>query len=224
MRTTGNRVQTWLNLGWVPEGSGRFGSASFDEGAGEWVLSTDPMETCVEHAGLPIDFADPELRLSDMNGDGIQDIVQMRRGRILYWPGKGDGVWGVENVDCDAPGFIPDNHVEMMNAPPELNPELAGVALADVNSDGVTDVVQVRFRDVDVWFNRAGQGFTDRVIARNTPAAPDFAPRTRFADIDGSGTTDLVYGNARNFEFIDFMGGTRPRMLTGVAKRPRGHH
>ena len=27
-----------------------------------------------------------------MNGDGIQDLVKIRRGRVLYWPGRGVGV------------------------------------------------------------------------------------------------------------------------------------
>ena len=74
----------------------------------------------------------------------------------------------------------------------------------------------MRFRNVDVWFNRAGQGWTDRVTISGTPATPSFAPRVRFADIDGSGTTDIVWGNASNWQFIDPAGGRRPRLLVGV--------
>ena len=69
--------------------------------------------------------------------------------------------------------------------------------------------------EVDTWFNRAGEGFTARTIIAS-PMAPDFAPRIRFADIDGSGTTDLVYGNASNWLYLDLMGGQRPRLLRQV--------
>ena len=32
-----------------------------------------------------------------MNGDGIQDIVLLQRGDIVYWPGRGYGSFG---TDC----------------------------------------------------------------------------------------------------------------------------
>lgn len=217
VRTTGNRMQTWLNLGWVPDGDGKFGQASWD--GSEWVLSSDPYETCLPHSGLPLDFADSETRTADMNGDGLVDIVRMRRGRIVWWPSRGVAdngtpIYGEGPIDC-APGFAPSRHVEVESPPEDLNPELAGVFLSDVNGDGAADVVQVRFNQIDVWFNRGGVSFTDRVTV-DSALAPDFAPRIRFTDIDGTATTDLVYGNATRWEYLDFMEGTRPRLLRVV--------
>ena len=111
----------------------------------------------------------------------------------------------------------------MATPPEEINVELAGVYLSDVNHDGASDIVQVRFDAVDVWFNRAGEGFTARIIASGTPHVPAFAPRIRFVDIDGSATSDIVFGNAGRYQWIDPMGGQRPRLLTrvhnGLARR-----
>ncbi|MDH5646215.1 MAG: hypothetical protein OEZ01_09420 [Candidatus Heimdallarchaeota archaeon] len=45
VRTTGTVMQTFLNLGWVPGGDGRFGSAQYT-GSG-WELSTEPLESCL---------------------------------------------------------------------------------------------------------------------------------------------------------------------------------
>ncbi|MCA9609791.1 MAG: hypothetical protein KC619_29535, partial [Myxococcales bacterium] len=219
VRTTGTVMQTWVNLGWLPGGEGRFGSyrylAAGTAGSSTVELSTEPFESCLLQGGTPVDFEDPEVRLGDMNGDGLQDIVQMRRGRVIYWPGRGEGVFGTGSREC-ARGEGANRYVEMADPPAEVNPELDGVYLSDVDMDGTDDMVQVRFREVDVWFNEAGQGWTRRTIARNTPTAPAFAPRVRFTDIDGSATTDIVWANAGRWEFIDPTGGQRPRLLTAV--------
>ncbi|MCA9606753.1 MAG: hypothetical protein KC619_14205, partial [Myxococcales bacterium] len=148
VRTTGTVMQTWLNLGWIPGGDGRFGS--YEWTGTEYELSTQPVESCLLQEGLPVDFEDPEVRIADMNGDGLQDLVKIRRGRVIYWPGRGDGVFGVGSRTC-ARGEGANRYVEMASPPPELNPDLDGVYLTDVDMDGATDVVQVRFRDVDVW-------------------------------------------------------------------------
>ncbi len=44
-----------------------------------------------------------DIPLADMNGDGIQDIVRVRRGDLRYGPGRGNGFWGTGNLDdCPA--------------------------------------------------------------------------------------------------------------------------
>jgi YD repeat-containing protein len=214
VRTTGTVMQTWMNLGWAEGGEGRFGQAAFNSTSGTWSLSTAPIETCLLHDGNPVDFADSEVRLADMNGDGIEDIVRIRRGRLVYWAGRGEALWGDGPTTCPRnQGANRERH--MQNAPPELNPELSGVFMADVNADGLSDVVQVRFNQLDVWFNVNGERFTARQTFAS-PFAPDYSPNIRFADIDGSGTTDLVYGRADEWKYMDLLGGVRPRLLTRV--------
>jgi RHS repeat-associated protein len=219
LKTTGRSMQTWLNLGTVPGGEGQFGQAIWNDATRSWDLSNDPHETCLMHDGNPLDFSDPELRTADMNGDGLVDLVRLRRGRILYWPARGTTatgapVFGLGPEECPA-GFASGREIRMSNPPAELNVELDGVYLSDVNGDGATDVVQVRFRDVDVWFNQGGEGFTERTTI-STPAAPGFSPNVRLADIDGSGTLDIVYTNAGRWQYIDLAGGQRARLLDEV--------
>lgn len=217
VRTTGTVMQTWMNLGWVTGDEGQFGQASWD--GEQWVTSHDPYETCLLHDGLPVDFADPELRTADMNGDGLVDLVKVRRGHVVYWPSRGvadDGapVFGEGPAHCPR-GAGAGRQIVMETAPAEVNVELEGVFLNDVNMDGAADVVQVRFDEVDVWFNRAGEGFTERAII-DAPFAPSYAPRIRFADIDGSATGDLIYATSSAWQYLDFMGGERPRLLRQV--------
>ena len=150
-----------------------------------------------------------------MNGDGLQDIVKIRAGRLVWWPGRGDGIFGEGSRTC-ARGEGAGREVRVASPPREINLELQNVYLSDVNEDGAADVVQVRYDAIDVWFSRAGASFTDRVIVRGTPFAPEFLPRIRFADIDGSGTVDVIYGNAHDWQYVDLMGGVRPRLLATV--------
>ncbi len=213
VRTSGTVMQTWLNLGRYPGGDGLFGTASWT--GAEWELSTEPIESCLLQEGLPVDFEDAEVRLADMNGDGIQDIVKIRLGRVVYWPGRGAGLWGTGAPTCDR-GEGDGREIEMLDPPQEFNAELDGVFLSDVNHDGAADVVQVRFDALDVWFNKSGRAFTARTTAEGTPYAPAFAPAVRFADIDGSGTTDVVYAHGDDWQWVDLMGGQRPRLLEYV--------
>src|SRR5205085_347564 len=39
-------------------------------------------------------FSDPRVKLADMTGDGLQDIVFVSTGRVDYWPYMGHGRWG----------------------------------------------------------------------------------------------------------------------------------
>lgn len=212
VRTTGTEMQTWLNLGWLPGGEGRFGQASrVSDG---WSFSTEPIRTCLLNDGLPLDFADPTIRIGELNGDGVPDIVRIQRGRISYWPGRGGAAWGDGPIACSV-GQGAGRHTTVMSPPAELGFELTGVELVDVDHDGLDDVLQVRTSQVDVWFNRAGASFTERITI-GTPFAPDFTSRYRLADIDGSGTMDVVYGVANDWRFVDLLGGVRPRLLTTI--------
>jgi RHS repeat-associated protein len=215
VRTTGTSIQIWQNLGWEAGGDGRYGSATWDPAAGRYQLSTAPIETCLPSVGTPLDFADPGVRLGDMNGDGLTDIVRLRAGSVIYWPGRGAGGFGVGAAACPA-GVVPGRHVTVAGAPAQLGPDLAGVHLADVNADGVDDIVQVRTQAVDLWFGRAGAALSGRVELTGTPFAPSYDDKVRLVDVDGSGTIDILYAQGGAWRWLDPMGGKRPRLLTAI--------
>jgi RHS repeat-associated protein len=212
VRTSGTSIQVWLNLGLYPGGDGRFGSVSY--GAQGPILSTQPVTTCLPKAGTFVDFSEARTRLADLNGDGILDIVQLSPQSVVYWPGRGEGAFGDGPRTCSAQN-LGARHLTMQNPPTQLNANLTGVHLVDVNADGADDLVQVDFKHTSVWFNRLGKGFTERLVI-DTPFASTSLNRVRIADIDASGTTDILFGDANHYRWIDPMGGQKPRLLTTI--------
>src|SRR5690606_2713824 len=214
--STGTEFQTFLSLGRYPGGDGQFGSATFAS-ATTSNIDNNPIATCVPWAGTPLRFSDSDTKLADMNGDGIVDIVRVRRGDIRYWPGRGNGFWGTgRRDDCPGGGFGQDRYLAMNDSPHYSDIQGTTLRLDDVNGDGLTDLVQVRFDEVDIYLNVDGEGWTERHIIDNTPASPSYANRVRLVDINGSGTRDIVWGNAENYRYIDLAGGKRPWVLTHV--------
>ena len=71
------------------------------------------------------------------------------------------------------------------------------VHLADLSGDGLPDLVRIRNGEVCYWPNLGFGKFGAKIIMGNAPrfsAAADFSQaNVRLADVDGSGTTDILY-------------------------------
>src|SRR5262249_3816604 len=69
--------------------------------------------------------------------------------------------------------------------------------LADLSGDGLTDIVRIRNGEVCYWPNLGHCRFGARVTMDNAPWFDNLdrfdQRRIRLADIDGSGTTDIIY-------------------------------
>ncbi len=216
VRSTGTELQTWFSLGRYPGGDGQFGQARLT-GPESAALSNDPVRTCLPWAGTPLDFEDRETQLADMNGDGITDIVRLRRGDVRYWPGRGNGYFGTRpEGECAAKTFEEGGQVAMADSPYYSDLQGTSMRMEDVNGDGLTDLVQVRFDEVDVYLNVDGVGWTKRAILSGTPKSPAFANRVRLTDINGSGTSDILWGDAGRYRYIDLTGGVKPHLLVRV--------
>ena len=90
-----------------------------------------------------------------------------------------------------------------------------------VNGDGLADVVQVRYDAVDVWLNAIDR-FKPRAIIDRLPSAPGFTDRVRLADVNGSGSRDILWGDGGRYKYLDLTGGIQPRLLVRVDNRLGG--
>src|SRR5690606_29811752 len=150
-------------------------------------LFSEPVRMCLPWSGTSVDFEDRDIQLADMNGDGIVDIVRLRRGDVMYWPGRGNGYWGTKDpYGCPANSNESGGDLLMANSPYYSDIQGTSMRMEDVNGDGLSDLIQVRYDEVDVWLNVDGRGWTDRHIIEGTPESPSFANRVRLTDINGS--------------------------------------
>lgn len=152
-------------------------------------------------------FNDPSgrVRLADMSGDGLNDIVLIHNGRIDYWPNLGYGRFGKRITMAQSPRL-------------EANFDPARLFLTDLDGSGCADLVYVGFDRVHFWFNRCGNGWSEEQVIQGTPVTTN-TTALQFADIFGAGTAALVWSYdfgqfpGSNYKVLDFCGGRKPYLL-----------
>jgi RHS repeat-associated protein len=152
------------------------------------------------------DFDDPLVRLADMNGDGLDDLVRIRSGRIEYWPGLGYGRYG--------------DRVIMSNSPRlrDLDRDPQSVMLVDIDGDGCADLVRISASGVQAILNRNGTSLADPVTLETIPRP---IPGTaRPANMTGRAGAGLLWNTYRGREivyaFLDFSPQQLPYLLTKI--------
>jgi RHS repeat-associated protein len=153
-----------------------------------------------------LDWADSDLREVDLDGDGLADLLRFD-GEVFCWhPSLGRKGYGDElRVVC---ADDEDRGPRVLNLT-----STEAVLLADMSGDGLADLVRIRAAEVRYWPN-LGYGRFGAPVTLALPdpldAADAFRPeRVRVADIDGSGTTDLVYlGHDRARFWLNHSGNT----------------
>jgi RHS repeat-associated protein len=156
-------------------------------------------------------FDDPagRVRLADMTGDGLQDIVLVHNGSIDYWPNLGYGRFGKRLTMANAPRF-------------DLNFDPKRLFLADLNGNGCADLAYVDVDRVSFWFNQCGNRWSERQIIAGTPRVSD-VDSIQFADVFGTGTATLLWSYdftgqlGGNYKALDFCGGIKPYVLTEMS-------
>jgi RHS repeat-associated protein len=212
--SSGTQYETFFSLGRYPGGDGQFGSAHWT-GASSAEIVNDPVTSCLPWSATPVRFSDPDVRIVDMNGDGFPDVVRVRPGEVRYWPGRGNGYWGTGDPGtCPAGTFGEGRDIAMSESPQFGIVGDDALLMNDVNGDGLSDLVRVHHQAVSIYLNVDGVSWTSRHLITNSPPNGTVTNRVRLTDINGSGTPDLLWGDAFAYKYIDLAGGKRPWLLT----------
>lgn len=182
-------VQQLLDLG----NDGRLDLASFTPPLAGFFTRTEERDwTPFEpFRSLPqIDWRDRNLRFVDLDGDGLSDVLITEDDVFTWYPSRGKEGFG-EAVQVRRP------HDEDLGPAVVFADGTESIQLADLSGDGLVDLVRVRNGEVCYWPNLGYGRFGRKVTLEGSPRfdAPDrFDPRRiRFADVDGSGTGDVLY-------------------------------
>lgn len=148
-------------------------------------------ESFVPFKSLPVvDWDNPNLKFIDLDGDGHTDILITEDDCFVWHSSLAEDGFGV---------------AERVHQPwdEEKGPRVVfadgtqSIYLADMSGDGLTDIVRIRNGEVCYWANLGYGRFGAKVTMDNAPwfDAPDIFNQRRIllADIDGSGTTDILY-------------------------------
>jgi len=136
------------------------------------------------------DMADPNLKFIDLDGDGHADVM-ITEDDAFVW-----------HASLAEQGFAPARRVTQV-LDEEQGPRLVfadgtqSIYLSDMSGDGLTDLVRIRNSEICYWPNLGYCHFGAKITMDRAPHFdnPDQLnhKRIRLADIDGSGTTDIIY-------------------------------
>lgn len=175
----------------------------YGDGQPDLVVLDDPMSGLYEHdddegwqtfrpftSRLNRDTRDPNLKFVDLDGDGHADVLITEDDAFVWHPSLAEA------------GFGPARRVAQA-LDEEKGPRLVfadgtqSIYLADLSGDGLTDLVRLRNGEVCYWPNLGYGRFGAKVTMDHAPHFdhPDQFDhkRIRLADIDGTGTTDIIY-------------------------------
>ncbi|HEX4875133.1 MAG TPA: toxin TcdB middle/N-terminal domain-containing protein, partial [Chitinophagaceae bacterium] len=143
-----------------------------------------------------LNWSDPNMKSIDLTGDGKPDLVITEDTAIRWYESLGEEGFSVSRQVSKA--------IDEEKGPAIVFADsLQTIFLADMNGDGLTDIVRIRNGEICYWPNCGFGVFGRKTGMDHAPVfdSPEmFNPsHIRLADIDGSGTMDVVYLGHNDF-------------------------
>lgn len=141
------------------------------------------------------------VRWHDANGDGLTDALRILDTRLYVYLGRGDGTF--EPAASHAWPF-------------GLSLGSRDIRFADLDRDGLLDLIAVNPSDVAWYRGRAAGGFVTAARVLPKPGAAGIDTIVAIDDANGNGSEDVVWSSAAGVWALDLAGATNAGMLVGV--------
>jgi RHS repeat-associated protein len=153
---------------------------------------------------------DPDVKLLDLNGDGVTDAIRSGESFECFFNDSKDGWHETRRV--------PRKNLDSF---PNVDFSDPHIAWADMSGDGLMDIVYIRSGVISYWPSLGYGNFARKVQMKNCPRYPqNYDPaRILLGDVDGDGQADLVYVGANKVTFwINHSGNgwTEPVEIGGI--------
>jgi YD repeat-containing protein len=158
-------------------------------------------------------FADPGVQIADCNGDRVPDFAQVRPIGVVVMAGLGYGHFAPAITMWLPAATLDDSQV-------------ARAKLTDLNGDGLADLAIERAAPGECWYwlNLGNYTFGSRKAITGLPTGLGVNAVVRWADLNGNGSTDLVYADHESSPRIQAVDlgellacGATPNILTTVS-------
>ncbi|HEY5912362.1 MAG TPA: toxin TcdB middle/N-terminal domain-containing protein [Verrucomicrobiae bacterium] len=159
------------------------------------------------------DFSQPAVQIADLNGDRVPDIARIRPASVEVTAGLGYGHFaGLVSIT------IPDGPLD--------DAQVQKAKLTDINGDGLADLVLERAAPGELWYWLSLGNYTlsGRKTIAGMPTGIGLNTAIRWADLNGNGTTDLIYADQystprlRTVDIGEILGSApAPNMLVAIS-------
>lgn len=162
---------------------------------GQYVQQTDNPAQWLNFtplSALPLEYSHPAAQMTDLDGIGSTDLVLIGPRSVRIWPGSKDGWLAAQNIPQAEKIVLPSPDGDAANL----------VAFSDVLGSGQQHLVQISASGVVCWPN-LGHGRFGQPLALDgfSKTQTEFnAGYVYLADIDGSGTADILYARSDYIE------------------------
>ncbi len=139
-----------------------------------------------------VDLKDANTRLIDLTGDGFADVLISEENAFTWYESIGkEGYLAAKQVRKQ----LEENGPAIIFSNPEQS-----IYLADMTGDGMNDIVRIQNGQIDYWPNLGYGRFGTKISMKNAPRFDDNHAFKQsgilLSDIDGTGTTDILYNGA----------------------------
>lgn len=143
-------------------------------------------------SALPLEYSHPAAQMTDINGIGATDLVLIGPRSVRIWPGSKDGWLSAQNIP----------QAEKIVLPSPDGDAATLVAFSDVLGSGQQHLVQISADGVLCWPNLGHGHFGQPLVLDGfSKKQTEFnAAYVSLADIDGSGTADILYARSDYIE------------------------